>query len=223
MARPENLADDGADCVTAPGTPASTSFAPCYRGGRTPLACTCQSPSPRGAARPIHSRFAHRPLQSPPYGRDPSSANCAALPARVIQRRCSCSTSITSKSSTIPSRPSGRRRPAAPPLENSSASAHGPKDVACRYGGEEFVLDLVGSQCRSGPALRQELFLEGICVASAFSTQAKFLRQSDAVSIGIAVFPMHGPGAAELLGAEAVGSSALSGQDRRPRPRGALC
>jgi diguanylate cyclase (GGDEF)-like protein len=71
-------------------------------------------------------------------------------------------------------------------------------DVACRYGGEEFVILIAGGEVNRGrdTALRLRQIIENhlfICTA------APPLRNT--VSIGVADFPLHGRNGEELIGA----------------------
>ncbi len=70
------------------------------------------------------------------------------------------------------------------------------QDVACRYGGEEFVLILAGASaedgCKRAELLRQEL--KQLTVQHAGQVLGRI-----SVSIGISAFPSHGTTAEELL------------------------
>jgi diguanylate cyclase (GGDEF)-like protein len=87
------------------------------------------------------------------------------------------------------------------------------QDVACRYGGEEFVVLLAGASiddgCRVAEVLRQEL--KQLTVQHAGQVLGRI-----SASIGIAAYPGHGGTAEELLRAadQALYRAKAQGRDR---------
>jgi diguanylate cyclase (GGDEF)-like protein len=86
-------------------------------------------------------------------------------------------------------------------------------DIACRYGGEEFTLIMVGAGAEEGCA-RAEAIRSGLA-ALAPRVAARTLPSTTA-SIGVAVYPAHGGSSAELLSRAdaALYAAKRSGRDR---------
>lgn len=86
-------------------------------------------------------------------------------------------------------------------------------DIACRYGGEEFTLIMVGAGADEGCA-RAESIRAGL--AALTPRVAARALPSTTASIGVAVYPSHGNSAAELLSRAdaALYAAKRSGRDR---------
>ena len=97
-------------------------------------------------------------------------------------------------------------------------------DVACRYGGDEFVLVLPAASLGVATHRAEELRLRAREMAVAFDGRPL---EPVAISLGVAVFPDHGADGASVLGAadEALYRAKMAGRDRvevaRPRTGGA--
>ncbi|HUK06075.1 MAG TPA: GGDEF domain-containing protein, partial [Burkholderiales bacterium] len=87
------------------------------------------------------------------------------------------------------------------------------EDVACRYGGEEFVVILPEASLEMSRARAEELWrgLDGLHV----SYHGELLR-GVTVSVGVAAYPAHGRTASELLRAAdaAMYAAKRQGRDR---------
>jgi two-component system, cell cycle response regulator len=87
------------------------------------------------------------------------------------------------------------------------------EDVACRFGGEEFVLILPGASSEVA-ARRSEQIRQAVRLATVASEGKRL--ESLTVSVGIACFPEHGTGAETLLAAadQALYRAKREGRDR---------